>query len=146
MTDCELINHEIASEEISRWVKAGIFSDDFEKSFGEAGSPMQEWYRSVATGKNAVVDEALEATGVFENCRLIAWKTGKPFQPENLFFRTVDSGRLLPMHLADFRVQIYAHRFHMEKLDSTPEGRKGWVAYILRQYVSGAVGCSRFVY
>ncbi|KAJ6626997.1 hypothetical protein B0H10DRAFT_1997656 [Mycena sp. CBHHK59/15] len=40
---------------------------------------------------------------VFENSRLIAWKTGKPFNAKHLFFRTLDSGRLL----ADFCVQFF---------------------------------------
>ncbi|KAF9031338.1 hypothetical protein BDZ89DRAFT_911643, partial [Hymenopellis radicata] len=57
------------------------------------------WYRA----RGSVADQGKRA---------VAWKTGKMFQPDNLFFRTVDTGRLLPMALADFRVQLYAVESH----------------------------------
>ncbi|KAK0216449.1 hypothetical protein EDD85DRAFT_782244, partial [Armillaria nabsnona] len=57
-------------------------------------SPFERWYRDIA--------------GVKNRQRSIPWKTGKHFASENLFFRTIDTSRLLRMSLADFRVQIYA--------------------------------------
>jgi len=42
--------------------------------------------------------------------RVIAWKSNAPFKPENLFFHTVDTGRLLPMSAAEFRIQYWAHK------------------------------------
>ncbi|KAJ7480088.1 hypothetical protein B0H11DRAFT_2026489 [Mycena galericulata] len=130
---CELVNHELGIDSVSEILK--ITFDDMEKVWEDAGSPYQKWYRSVATGKEAIVDEALVAIGAFEHSRLIAWKTGKPFQPDNLFFRTVDSGRLLPMHLADFRVQYFAHKFDLERVDRVPGGRKKWASLLLVPYL-----------
>lgn len=42
--------------------------------------------------------------------RTVGWKTGKSFEPKHLYFRTVDTGRMLPMHCAEFRTQFWAHK------------------------------------
>ncbi|KAJ6569577.1 hypothetical protein B0H19DRAFT_1136097 [Mycena capillaripes] len=133
ISDCELVNHEIGEGTMSSIVK--LTFDDLENAWGDGGSPYQAWYRGVATGKDAVVDTQSTENSVFENCRLIAWKMGKPFKAENLFFRTVDSGRLLPMYLADFRIQFYAHRSFYEQLDAGPGGRKKWIYSTLSSYL-----------
>ena len=70
------------------------------------GSQFEQWFRRVSQGPNAIRSPS---TNNRLNSRLISWKTGKDFKAENLFFRTVDTSRLLPMALADFRVQWYAH-------------------------------------
>ncbi|KAG5651494.1 hypothetical protein H0H81_008466 [Sphagnurus paluster] len=73
------------------------------------GSPWNKWYLKNANGPDAikVTDSERKQQGV--QGRLIAWKTGKPFVPSSLFFRTIDTAKLLPMHLADFNIQMYAH-------------------------------------
>jgi hypothetical protein len=119
------VNHEIGEATVSDLIQ--LTFDTVEQKWGAGGSPYQKWYRSVATGKDAIVDNRSNEEGIFENSRLIAWKKGKPFDAENLFFRTVDTGRLLPMYLADFRMQFYAHTSFWAKLDAIDSGRKGWV-------------------
>ncbi|KAJ7732767.1 hypothetical protein B0H14DRAFT_2409209 [Mycena olivaceomarginata] len=133
ISDCELINHEIEEATVSELIE--LIFDSVEQMWGADGSPYQKWYRSVATGKDAVVDKRSNEEGIFENSRLIAWKKGKPFDAENLFFRTVDTGRLLPMYLADFRMQFYAHTSFWERLDAVDSGRTGWLYPILSSFL-----------
>ncbi|KAJ7767510.1 hypothetical protein DFH07DRAFT_808752 [Mycena maculata] len=42
---------------------------------------------------------------------------------------------LLPMHLADFRVQYYAHKSLLERVDGAPGGRKKWAYQTLADYL-----------
>ncbi len=79
-------------------------------------SPFQKWY--------------LDATSVSTQQRTIAWKKDKPFHPENLFFRTIDTGRLLPMALATFRVQLYVTK---DLCDAFPrdEEKEKWSTYVV---------------
>ncbi|KAJ6501470.1 hypothetical protein C8R47DRAFT_227848 [Mycena vitilis] len=132
ISDCQLAHHELDAATVASYIE--LTFDEVEDLWGDAGSPQQKWYRRIATGKNAAIDDESMENGVFEHSRLIAWKKGRPFEAENLFFRTVDSGRLLPMHLADFRVQFYAHSSAFEKLDRAPGGRKGWPYMMLAPY------------
>ncbi|KAJ7806163.1 hypothetical protein B0H14DRAFT_3768847 [Mycena olivaceomarginata] len=104
ISECELVDHEIGEATVSDLIQ--LTFDTVEQKWGAGGSPYQKWYRSVATGKDAIVDKRSGKEGIFENSRLIAWKKGKLFDAENLFFRTVDTGRLLPMYLADFHMQF----------------------------------------
>ncbi|KAJ7151594.1 hypothetical protein C8R46DRAFT_913703 [Mycena filopes] len=133
ISECQLVNWEIDVEDVQALVR--MMFDEVEPDCGEGGSAYQKWFRSVAMGKDAVVDERPTEEGVLDNTRLIAWKESKPFKPENLFFRTVDSGRLLPMHLADFRLQIYAHKSSFEKLDTMERGRMEWGSLVLTCYI-----------
>ncbi|KZW00146.1 hypothetical protein EXIGLDRAFT_830995 [Exidia glandulosa HHB12029] len=57
-----------------------------------------QWYRKAATRDPPITGK-----------RSIVWKRDAPFEAENLYFRALDTGRLLTMDLADFRVQVYAH-------------------------------------
>jgi hypothetical protein len=68
----------------------GMFS-----SLADRDPAHREWYRRASSEPHG--------------SRLVAWKTSKPYTPENLFFRTVDTGRLLPMNAAEFRLQFWAH-------------------------------------
>lgn len=49
--------------------------------------------------------------------RTVGWKTGKSFEPKHLYFRTVDTGRMLPMHCAEFRTQFWAHKSFWTKIE-----------------------------
>jgi hypothetical protein len=125
----ELIMNAVFKEIEQGWINDGH----------EGGSHFQRWYRSVATGPQAVknikddseLGSADNNTGV--RGRLIAWKTKEPFLPSSLFFRTVDTSRLLPVHLADFRVQLYAHPSEWDRLDNLKGDwtRNKWKEYIL---------------
>lgn len=84
------------------------------------GSPFQRWYRQNASLSTSVYDQ--------KGRRLIAWKTNKAFLPENIFFRTVDTYRLLPMALAEFRVEMWADPSVWEHLDQKEGSRIGWCA------------------
>ena len=87
------------SEKYAEQARTIIFKD-------RPGSQFEQWFRRVSQGPNAIRSPS---TNNRLNGRLISWKTGKDFKAENLFFRTVDTSRLLPMALADFRIQWYAH-------------------------------------
>jgi hypothetical protein len=107
------------------------------------GSHFQRWYRTVATGPKAVKKNTDDSQAGSINIntavqgRFIAWKTNEPFLPSNLFFRTVDTSRLLPMHLADFRVQMYADPSewnHLHNLNGDWT-RSKWKEYTLMEMV-----------
>ncbi|KAF8213726.1 hypothetical protein K438DRAFT_1565068 [Mycena galopus ATCC 62051] len=132
ISDCELVNYELHTVTVEELIE--LTFDALEKKWGVGGSPYQKWYRIVATGKDAIIDKRSTEEGVFENSRLIAWKKGQPFEAQYLFFRTVDTRRLLPMHLADFRMQFYGHHTLWEELDAKPNGRKKYVYSILSSY------------
>jgi hypothetical protein len=69
-------------------------------------SPWYNWYTRVATGASAV--RTTVADGRIPYGRLIAWNPKKPWEPENLLFRSLDTCRLLPLDCAVFRIQMYA--------------------------------------
>jgi hypothetical protein len=79
---------------------------------------VQQWFKAVTQGPNAIRSMSRNNR---MNSRLISWKTGKKFLAENLFFRTVDTSRLLPMALADFRIQWYAHKEKWAWIDGREE-------------------------
>lgn len=106
---------------------------------GANGLQKQAWFRKVAQGTSAFREQGTKNR---PNRRLIAWKTGKPFEAQNLFFRTVDTSRLLPAALADFRIQWYAPKGIWDFLDSKKareeipyDGRKGFQMYALCAFV-----------
>jgi hypothetical protein len=113
----------------------------------EEGSHVQRWYRSVATGHNAIKGDwnLCSRTTASDNAgvrgRLIAWKTKEPFLPRNLFFRTVDTFRLLPVQLADFRVQIYAHPSGWDHIDN--KGK--WTRIQWKERILSVMVCSNTV-
>ncbi|KAK0219252.1 hypothetical protein IW262DRAFT_1298327 [Armillaria fumosa] len=80
-------------------------------------SPFQQWY--------------LDARSVNTPQRTIAWKKDRPFHPENLFFRTIDTDRLLPMSLASFRVQLYATKDWCDAFQRDEEKEKWFTDVIL---------------
>lgn len=93
ISDCELVN---------------IERNDFDDMIGplwdaraEREPAFELWYRR----HRSLVNSAPPSPS-----RVIAWKSNAPFKPENLFFRTVDTGRLLPMSAAEFRIQYWAHK------------------------------------
>ncbi|PBK81585.1 hypothetical protein ARMGADRAFT_1068516 [Armillaria gallica] len=94
MSLCELDMMEFSASKIETLRDDVLFEKERLAIEQYGFSPFERWYRDIAGVKNLQ--------------RSIAWNTGKHFASENLFFRTIDTGRLLPMSLADFRVQIYA--------------------------------------
>ncbi len=94
MSSCELEMMEFPASKIETLRDDVLFEKERLAIEQYGFSPFERWYRDIA--------------GVKNHQRSIAWKTGKPFASENLFFRTIDTSRLLPMSLADFHIQIYA--------------------------------------
>lgn len=93
ISDCELVN---------------IERSDFDDIIGplwdaraECEPAIELWYRR----HSSLINSAPQSPS-----RVIAWKSNTPFKPENLFFRTVDTGKLLPMSAAEFRIQYWAHK------------------------------------
>ena len=107
---------EISSIEVITIVEKTF--QDMEARWSGNGSPFQNWYRQYASISSSVRDR--------HGRRLIAWKTNTAFSPENIFFRTIDTCRLLPMALADFRVQIWADPSIWTRLDNQEGARVGW--------------------
>ena len=134
--NCALILDEF-SETYVEQIRDSIFRQG--QKPGANGLQKQAWFRNVAQGTSAVREQGNRNR---PNRRLIAWKTGKPFEAQNLFFRTVDTSRLLPAALADFRIQWYAPKGIWDFLDSKkPQeenpfaGRKGFQMYSLSGFV-----------
>lgn len=126
MAHSQLIHEEIDTHRVE-YIRNLIFNDSEDQWEPQGGSPWQEWYRAISS------DDSQQKS---DGRRLIAWKKGKPFQPKNLFFRSLDTGRFLPMHLAGFNVQVYADTPWMEYIDKHEHGRQGWTDSILLVMVS----------
>ncbi len=101
MAGCALQPLEIPSD-IVEHIRDLMFDSDSKR---KPPTDVEQWYRA----RSSEADQGKRA---------VAWKTGKLFQPDNLFFRTVDTGRLLPMALAHFRVQFYAIESHWEFVET----------------------------
>jgi hypothetical protein len=112
IANCALILDEF-SETYVEQIRDSLFRQGQQP--GANGLEKQVWFRKVAQGTSAVREHGNRNR---PNRRLIAWKTGKPFEAQNLFFRTVDTSRLLPAALADFRIQWYAPKGIWDHLDS----------------------------
>jgi hypothetical protein len=136
IANCSLILDEFSENHVKQ-IRDSIFRQG--QLPGANGLEKQAWFQRVAQGTSAVREQGNRNR---PNRRLIAWKTGKPFEAQNLFFRTVDTSRLLPAALANFRIQWYAPRGIWDQLDSKkpikeiPQGgRKGFQMYMLAGFV-----------
>jgi len=93
ISDCELVN-----------IERNYFDDMIGPLWdarAEREPAFELWYRR----HSLLVNSAPPSPS-----RVIAWKSNAPFKPANLFFRTIDTGRLLPMSAAEFRIQYWAHK------------------------------------
>ena len=138
IANCSLILDEFSGSYVAQ-IRNSIFREGGQQPNGN-GLEKQAWFRKVAQGTSAVREQGNKNR---PNRRFIAWKTGKPFEAQNLFFRTVDTSRLLPAALAGFRIQWYAPKVIWDQLDiRKPQkeipigGRKGFQLYTL----AGIVG------
>lgn len=86
------------------------------------GSPWNKWYRD-----QAKPDE--------HGKQYIFWKKSKPYHAKSIFFKTVDTGRLLPMDTAIFRLQFFAHVSKWKHLDSQNK-RQGFLEAMTSLLVS----------
>ena len=123
IASCDLICQVVDANTIETFVEAKFVEG--EKVWAEdGGSPMMRWYRNVSS-RNDIPKATKGESGEYEKAksgsapsrRPIAWKTSKEFLPSSLFFKTLDTGRLLPMHLAPFQINIYAHKMVWKNLD-----------------------------
>ncbi|KAJ3505018.1 hypothetical protein NMY22_g17729 [Coprinellus aureogranulatus] len=69
-------------------------------------SHWRRWYHQVAAGSAALRETV--ADGRLTNARLISWNPKEPWGPGSLFFRSLDTCRLLPVESAVFQVNLYA--------------------------------------
>jgi hypothetical protein len=116
ISKCELINYE-----------ADFFDDligEIWQMDNENNPAYEQWYR-----KHASVRSSPEGT------RIIAWKNGQPFEPEFLHFRTFDTARMLPMHCAEFRTQLWAHASVWQKAERSAEDVKRSVAMACTMFI-----------
>jgi len=120
ISECLLQLQEIPRNNVKTIINS-IFQRESE--WPEGRSPYQSWYRQNSSLSTSVRDQ--------KGRRLIAWKTDKVFLPENIFFRTVDTYRLLPMAAAEFRVQIWQDPSLWEQLNQKEGSRIGWCANII---------------
>lgn len=124
-------NHQYASKALIS--ESNLVCDEFSEKYVEdirstlfssrdnqdKPSDVEQWFKEVAQWPTAIRN-----TNHKTNSRLISWKSGTKFDPENLFFHSVDTSRLLPMALADVRVQWYATKETWAWIDSR-EKRNG---------------------
>jgi hypothetical protein len=122
ISQCELVMDEV--DVMKTWQMMTILTfGKLEEDWGVDGSPFKCWYCTATS-------LSINGTGC-----LIAWKSNKPFKPRNLFFWTIDSGRLLPMEHAIFQLQIYAHKSCWENLDVKNQC-KAWMECLVSNIVS----------
>jgi hypothetical protein len=121
MSNAEMVAHEMDVPIVDAILNAMF---DSEKQWTEKGleSPLKKWYNRVATIPTAVRTEI--ADGRVPDGRLMAFKPKNPWHPTNIFFRSHDTCRLLPMNCAIFRVQLYAMPSMWDHLEKTAESRK----------------------
>ncbi|EJD34929.1 hypothetical protein AURDEDRAFT_75733 [Auricularia subglabra TFB-10046 SS5] len=99
-------------------IREAIVRIEREKDPGDA--VFYQWYRRAATRGS-------------DGERLIAWKKNSEFTSEQLFFRSLDTGRLLSMALASFRMQFYAYPnlwAHWSKCGTDDDIVKGIEGYL----------------
>ncbi|KAF9462514.1 hypothetical protein BDZ94DRAFT_1298489 [Collybia nuda] len=111
---------------------------------GEVGFPFQHWHKKIVTGKDAVRESIEEGTDRGLQDRLIAWKIKKQFKASSLFFRSLYTSKLLPIHLADFRLQIYARLSKWDAVDNNKNAtRSEWKIFsimsIMHDYGGGDI-------
>ncbi|KAK7456460.1 hypothetical protein VKT23_010709 [Stygiomarasmius scandens] len=57
--------------------------------------------------------------------RDVVWKDGKDYDMQYLFFKTLDTGRLLPMKYAAVRIQFYMDRETWKEITKSQDGKEG---------------------
>ena len=109
--------------------------------FGRS-SPMEKWYRSISSSAYPK-----------DQKQLVFWKSTAKFRAENLFFRSVDTGRLVPLHLANFRLQWYADKRYCKQEEERGDAYRkamtfmicGAVSYPFCTWFLPLIGCSCMV-
>lgn len=114
ISECNLVCDEF-SEKYVEEIRNTLFSG---QETQDGPSDVELWFKRVAQWPSPI-----RSTNHKTNSRLISWKTGTKFHAENLFFHSVDTSRLLPMALADVRVQWYADKETWAWLDSREKQR-----------------------
>ncbi|KAK7439571.1 hypothetical protein VKT23_017498 [Stygiomarasmius scandens] len=88
-----------------------------------------------------------QASGI----RHVVWKKGKPYHMDYLFFKTLDTGRLLPMQHAVIRVQFYIDKEKWERQsrnessDNEDDWKRGNDAEMLHIMMLGLLFTSCYV-
>lgn len=117
----KLVLREIGATQFAelREVALGHSEEQWVAMGHERGSPWQQWYRDLATQPTDRSSNSLLLNDYHSDLsRNIAMKADADFSAENIFFRCVDTGRLLPMSLAGVRIQWYATKGFWERVDA----------------------------
>ncbi|EIM89566.1 uncharacterized protein STEHIDRAFT_52368 [Stereum hirsutum FP-91666 SS1] len=144
ISDCQLVNRETSAKKVADY-RDTLFilqEEQFEKKGHPEGSPWQVWFREISQSLPPPLDTSdpnnVSGLSVYDfhdpQTRNVVLKKDAAFLPKNIFFRTVDTGRLLPMECADFRIEWYAHESHWEGVDDMQKKEKNapsWEAYTL---------------
>lgn len=144
ISDCQLVNRETSAKKVADY-RDTLFilqEEQFEKKGHPEGSPWQVWFREISQSLPPPLATSdpnnVSGLSVYDfhdpQTRNVVLKKDAAFLPKNLFFRTVDTGRLLPMECADFRIEWYAHESHWEGVDDMQKKEKNapsWEAYTL---------------
>lgn len=141
ISKCQLVNRETSEQRVAEYRDQllTLQEEEYIKCGRPEGSPWQVWFREVA--QSTPTPSAPSDPNAFSGLSLhdfhdprtrnILLKKGAEFVPDNIFFRTVDTGRALPMKLADFRIQWYAHKNHWDHVDRMKKQKKegNWEMY-----------------
>ena len=106
---CKSLDHEATDMLIDKWLE-------------HRNDAYWDWFRGVRERKHSTNGQRRQ---------LIVWNKGD-FVPENIFCRTVDSGRLIPLDRT-WTTHVYHHRTMMErKLSMMPVVRYSFCLYCVR--------------
>lgn len=90
---CKSLDHDATDMLIDKWLE-------------HKNDAYWDWFHDVRERKHSV-------NGMNKNNQLLLWNKGD-FVPENVFCRTVDSGRLIPLDRT-WTTHVYHHRSMMER-------------------------------
>lgn len=134
IADSELVHHEFARHRVES-IRQTVFQRDNMPYWEKSGKtpPFAQWYR-----------EATKYRDPRDGRPYVEWKTNAEFRDDRIFFKTLDTGRILPMHLANFRVHFFTTKWYWEQFDQNRK-REGTLFTELASLVSNERAVSRWM-
>ena len=115
VSTCEMAESELNFSDVAK-LTAAIFSTS-EELWGDEGSPWRKFYAAVSNQENRIIAWNTNKCVIFSTVyvslrryRLTRRDSSRAFDPHNIFFRSVDTGRWLSMENAPFSLQLYKTR------------------------------------